>query len=148
MECDRVFGSASMDILSEQSRGGRTGPEAKTTEFQPRQSGSSRRSRRRSKCFYSVARLMPEVNSEVATITAERHQTNCCPVGANTSGGEVSQWGASSLMWTVTEMKQETMTGLAPCFNCMMSALMSGNAGVHSSRSAHRVPAVPWQKGA
>lgn len=35
---------------------------------------------------------MPEVNSKVATINAERYQTNCCPAGANTSG-DVSQWG-------------------------------------------------------
>lgn len=39
MECDRVFVSACMDILGEQSQGGRSGSEAQTPDFQPRQSG-------------------------------------------------------------------------------------------------------------
>lgn len=85
-----MFVSACMDILSEQSQGGRTGPEAQ------RHLTSSCDSLARlccdPKCFYSLAILMPEVNSKVATINAERYQTNCCPVGANTSG-DVSQWG-------------------------------------------------------
>lgn len=59
---------------------------------------------------------MPEVNSKVATMNAERYQTNCCHVGANTSGGDVSQWGVFILHVDNNEMKQETIIRPAPYF--------------------------------
>lgn len=89
-----MFVSACMDILSEQqSQGGRTGSEAQRQLSSGCDSLDRLRSRCDSKCFYSFDILMPEVNSKVATINAERYWTNCCRVGANTSGGDVSQWG-------------------------------------------------------